>query len=166
MNDREIVDIFLRTQSEQAFRTLYRQKTPALYRIALRITGDVYVAEELVQEMWCVAVRKLPGFEWRSALQTWLVSILMNLARQQFRGKINHAADADILIDPLSHQAQKMDLEKAINLLAPGYRSVIVLHDIEGYKHHEIAAMLEISEGTSKSQLFNARKILRQFLTQ
>lgn len=166
MTDKDTVNRILEHRSEDAFRELYRSKTPALYRIAIRLSGgDVFIAEDLIQEMWCVAVRKLASFEWKSELKTWLTAILINLSKDRYRNDIPSQAVDDLVYPPaISFDPGTIDLERAIDSLPPGYRQVVVLHDIEGYKHHEIAAMLGISEGTSKSQLAHARDKLRQFL--
>lgn len=166
MTDKDTVNRILEYRSEDAFRELYRSKTPALYRMALRLTGgDVAVAEDLVQEMWCVAIRKLAQFQWKSELKTWLTAILINLSKQHYRDDMwIETADIPANTAVSSFDPQSIDLERAIDSLPPGYRQIVLLHDIEGYKHHEIADMLGISEGTSKSQLAHARESLRQFL--
>lgn len=169
MDDRTLVQDFLNNRSERAFMRLYRAKTPHLYRMALRLTQDEYQSEELVQEMWMVATRKLPTFQWKSELKTWLIGILINLYRSMRREaekKVIAKAGqlSELEIAPQSWNESNSDLEKAIALLPPGYRQAIVLHDIEGYKHREIAEILDISEGTSKSQLFYARKAIREYL--
>lgn len=169
VKDQVLVNEFLNSRSEQAFRDLYRDKTPHLYQMALRLTQDEVESQELVQEMWIIAIRKLPGFEWRSELKTWLISILINLSRAKRK-----AQERELMIDTnvLEMEGENLqrtfanthDLEKAIGQLPAGYRQVILLHDVEGFKHKEIAELLDISEGTSKSQLFHARKALRTFL--
>jgi RNA polymerase sigma-70 factor (ECF subfamily) len=167
MSDKEMVTAFLRDRSEDNFRRLYRHHTPQLYRSALRLSGgDVPSAEDIIQEMWCIAIRKLPEFEWRSELRSWLTGILVNLSRQHARLHRRDAVEA--ATNPKFHEplnVQVMDLERAIAALPDGYRQVVILHDVEGFKHAEIAGMLDISEGTSKSQLSHARKSLREMLS-
>lgn len=172
MDDRKLVNDFLHSKSEKAFRALYKSKTPHLYRMALRLTQNDTLSEELIQETWMVAIRKLAEFEWRSELKTWLMGILINLSRKKRKDTesidaIDEAvlSKAEPLIDK-SWSITSMDLESGISKLPPGYRQIIVLHDIEGYKHKEIAELLDISEGTSKSQLFYARKALREYLSE
>lgn len=167
MTDFEMVTDFLQTRSEMSFRLLYRSKMPHLFRMALRLTGyNKEGAEELIQEMWLIAVRKLPEFEWKSELKTWLISILINLSRKKFKETTSEQIErTDSPIETNRSNDDAMDLEMAIAKLPPGYRKIVVLHDVEGYKHFEIAQMLQIDEGTSKSQLFQARKKLRSFLT-
>ena len=168
MTDRQLVDTFLKNQDERAFLNLYRSKTPHLYKMAFRLTQNGTQADDLIQEMWIIAIRKLDDFQWRSELKTWLIGILINLFRsnrkqqEQMMELDVESMDQGMTIETQLLDAQ--DLEMAISKLPPGYRQIVILHDIEGYKHHEIAALLDISEGTSKSQLFYARKALRDYL--
>lgn len=152
-----------------AFLALYRAKTPHLYQMALRLTQDEHQAQDLIQEMWVVAVLKLADFEWRSALKTWLTGILINLFRDKRKKADREVPLEESLLDIQESTFEAAfltanDLERAIATLPPGYRQIIILHDIEGYKHREIAELLDVTEGTSKSQLFHARKALRAFL--
>ena len=166
--DRQLVEDFLKFRSQQAFSRLYRAKTPHLYQMALRLTGQSsYEAEELIQQMWIVAIRRLEIFEWRSTLKTWLTGILINLNREVLNKLVSKKKAEEGLetVQQVSHNTQSIyDLELALSTLAKGYRQVIILHDIEGYTHKEISAWLGISEGTSKSQLFQARKAMREAL--
>ena len=169
MEDQQLVIECLNTRSEQAFSNLYRSKTPHLYQMALRLTQDEDASQELVQEMWIIAIRKLHQFEWRSKLSTWLIGILINLSRTRRKKTEQEVAldNQEMVSDttPDISFATVHDLEKGIAQLPPGYRQIIILHDVEGYKHREIAELLDIGEGTSKSQLFYARKALREFLS-
>ena len=172
MDDKQLVNRFLKSRSERAFVDLYRAKTPKLYPMALRLCShDQQHAEDLIQEMWCIAIGKLAEFQWRSELKTWLTGILINLSREkrkQEEKEMNlHRTLATEVERPLEPSVFDVhDLEKAIGELPPGYRQVIVLHDVEGYTHQEIAELLDIAEGTSKSQLYHARKTLREYLSQ
>ena len=165
MEDRQLVTRFLQTRSESAFRQLYKSKTPHLYRMALRLTGDTDLSEELIQQTWVTAIRKLAGFEWRSELRTWLTGILINLYRN-LRREDEKEVELETVPEPSIPASgfTVIDLEAAIRHLPPGYRQIIILHDVEGYTHKEVAGLLDISEGTSKSQLFHARKAIREFL--
>lgn len=150
---------------------LYRSKTPHLFRMALRLTQDEYQSEELLQEMWIIAIKKLEKFEWRSELKTWLIGILINLARAKRKEQEMEliSDQEDVAAEGSSGElafSNSYDLENGIATLPPGYRQIIILHDIEGYKHREIAELLDVSEGTSKSQLFHARKMLREYLSE
>ena len=94
--DKELVQRFLKTGSEAAFRDLYRSKTPGLYRLALYLSRqDQYIAEEAIQEMWLIAIRKLSVFQWRSTLQTWLAGILINVVRQSHRKILRQAVEME-----------------------------------------------------------------------
>ncbi len=134
--------------------------------MALRLTQNTNESEELIQELWIIAIRKLPEFEWRSELRTWLIGILINLSKAQYQKRKNHEemVDKGNTNSFESNFQASYDLEKAIGQLPRGYREVFILHDIDGYKHKEIAGLLNVTEGTSKSQLFQARKALREYL--
>lgn len=165
-DDAALVERFLRARGEDAFRALYRAHTPALYALALRLTGgDHAEAEDLVQESWVRAVRGLPSFRARSALRTWLCGLLVNVRRERIRVDWREvdAPDIDSAAD-LGVPDDALDLERAIGSLPEGAREVFVLHDVYGYTHREIAEMLGIVDGTSKSQLTRARTLLRESL--
>lgn len=165
LSDRALVESFTVTRDEDSFRALYGRHTPMLYAVASRIAGDQ--SEDLVQDTWIRASERLDSFRWESSLRTWLVAIMLNCFRERVRHTQRDAA-TPMLDDPHDPRwvepGQRLDLERAIAALPPGYREVFVLHDIEGYLHGEIAAMLGISEGTCKSQLSRARAALRKLL--
>lgn len=168
LSDQELVKQFLDSRSDAAFRTLYRGKTPHLYQMALRLTAfNAFEADELIQMMWITAIKRLDTFGWKSSLKTWLTGILININRDELKKVVSKQKLTESLSTtnntPTSTSAY--DVETALTHIAVGYRKVIILHDIEGYQHKEIAALLHISEGTSKSQLFQARKALRLQLT-
>jgi RNA polymerase sigma-70 factor (ECF subfamily) len=120
-------------------------------------------AEDVVQETWQRAAGRVGAFEWRSALSTWLSGILINCARERLRKPGVEPMDP-VAIDLLVARAARepaIDLERAIAALPDGYREVFVLHDVEGLTHEEIASRLDVAAGTSKSQLFHARRALR-----
>lgn len=161
---------FVRSRAEEPFRLLFRRHTPALLRLGQRLLGgDLAAAEDAVQEVWIRAVARLPEFRFESKLRTWLCGFVVNRCREVLRARgaapwtaagaepsDSAAADADA--------AQALDLEQAVQGLPDGYRAVFVLHDVLGLTHREIAVRLEIDEGTSKSQLFLARRALRRRL--
>ncbi len=154
---------------ERAFRELYRRHTPALYQLVLRMLGaNTADAEDVVQETWIRAVRQLPRFRWESSLRTWLSAIGLNLARETLRRcgrtRAEELNDRLGLHVPASRDGDRVDLERAIARLPDGYRTVLVLHDVEGHTHEEISRQLEIAVGTSKSQLFDARRAVRSLL--
>jgi RNA polymerase sigma-70 factor, ECF subfamily len=162
-DDLALVERFLRTRSEDAFGSLYDAHTPALYALAMRLTGgDHSEAEDLVQESWVRAVRALSSFRARSELRSWLCGLLVNVRRGRIRTEWRtvDAPELDPVVETVAPDAA-LDLERAIAALPEGARDVFVLHDVYGYTHREIAEMLGIVEGTSKSQLTRARTLLR-----
>jgi RNA polymerase sigma-70 factor, ECF subfamily len=168
-DDRQLVARFSRAQDESAFRALYRKHTPLLYRLALRMTGDAGNAADIVQDTWVRAVQALPAFRWESRLSTWLAGIAINRSREELRRRepanaLNGAAA------PAGHAGmhpgQRVDLERAIASLPSGYREVLLLHDVEGLTHEEIAQALAIEASTSRSQLTRARAAMRSWLEQ
>ena len=168
--DQFLIDKFLTNRSESAFTQLYRHKTPALFQMALRLTSQSQEAEELVQKTWVIAIEKLQYFKGNSTLKTWLTGILINLNREHYRqGQKLKKTDNQLELEgnPVEMSvSDTIDLEYAIQQLSPGYKEVMLLHDVEGFTHKEIASMLDISDGTSKSQLFQARKIMRKYLNE
>jgi RNA polymerase sigma-70 factor (ECF subfamily) len=164
--DAALAAAFLRDRDEAAFRALYRRHTPALYRVAWRfLGGDGADAEEVVQETWTVAAERLANFHGESSLRSWLTGIALNRCREALRraARAPHAAlDAvPAAASAAAAGASRLDLERALAALPPGYREVLVLHDVEGYSHLEIAEILGVAPGTSKSQLSHARRALR-----
>jgi RNA polymerase sigma-70 factor (ECF subfamily) len=129
--------------------------------------GDEAAAEDLVHDAWVLAVERLSAFEWRSSFRTWLAGIVVNLAKVRFRRADREAPLRDehsVDEGPLSGVFDRVDLERALQNLAPGFRMVLVMHDVEGYTHEEIAALLDVDTGTSKSQLSRARTAMRRAL--
>lgn len=164
--DNQLVGAFLNTRSETAFLQVYHRHTPALFLTALRLLNWIQPdAEDAVQETWKRAVPALPNFRWESTLRTWLTGILIRCSQEMRRKRNPESSPIDPEIIRTRTTASTHDLEKAIALLANGYRAVFLLHDLEGYTHDEIAAMLGIEPGTSKSQLSRARKMLRDHLS-
>jgi RNA polymerase sigma-70 factor (ECF subfamily) len=166
--DRDLVDAVVRDGDEAAFRDLYRRYTPRLYLTVYRLLGQSEMdAEDAVQETWIRAVRQMGRFRWESALSTWLIAIAGNVARDQLRKSWRwderevNGMDAIPVERPV---ADGIDLERAIALLPEGYRTVLVLHDVEGLTHEEIGEALGIAPGTSKSQLSGARRSMRALL--
>lgn len=169
------LDTFRRFRDEASFRRLYRIHTPTLFAVAMRLAGNRTMAEELTQETWVRAITALDSFDGRSQFSTWLTGILINCLRETRRDRdqkhsVLHDEDVAtanvVAAFPNPHTtADKTDLERALVQLAPGYREVVLLHDLYGYTHLEIAAMLGIQEGTSKSQLVRGRAQLRELLT-
>jgi RNA polymerase sigma-70 factor (ECF subfamily) len=164
--DRELVARFLATRDEGAFCALYQAHTPYLWRLAVRLCqGAQTEAEEVVQETWVRGVRLLPRFAWGSALRTWLAGILINCQREGYRTALRQAAlEANESGQESAMSEEGVDLERALASLGEEFRTVLLLFDQEGYTHEEIAIMLQIPAGTSKSRLFAARRALRERL--
>lgn len=167
-DDRTLVDDVLQRGDERAFAVLYARHTPVLFGLALRLaSGRDGDAEDVVHDAWVRAVQRLAEFEWRSALATWLCGFVVRrwreLAREQGRRDEVPIDDAKLSVqDPtLEGTFDRLVLEQAIAALSAGYREVLLLHDVYGYTHAEIGAMLGVEAGTSKSQLARARRALR-----
>jgi RNA polymerase sigma-70 factor (ECF subfamily) len=143
-----------------------------LYNVACRLLGNAADAEDLVQEAFLLAHRKLGTFRGESALGTWLHRLLVNLGLDHLRSRAGRAAQAttgieDVHVAPFTKPdtvAERIDLAQAIARLPDGSRAAFVLHDVEGLEHREVAEILGVSEGTSKSQLHKARLKLREIL--
>ena len=155
---------------EAAFRELFRRHTPHLLQFVSRILGaSAGEAEDVVQDTWLRAYPALVTFRNESSFSTWLCSVGLRASLDAMRrGK---RRSAELVLDDddapleLPHHEDRMDLETAIATLAPGYRTVLLLHDVEGFTHEEIALQLGIAPGTSKAQLFKARRVMRALLT-
>jgi RNA polymerase sigma-70 factor (ECF subfamily) len=165
-DDRDVVAALLRGRDEAAFRVLYQRHTPTLYALAVRLLGERRQdADDVLQETWIRAVAALPRFAWQSTLRTWLCSIVVNCCREVWR-----SARDELVIDeshadaPSVDIAGRIDVETALARMATGYRAVLVLHDVFGFTHEEIAQRLDIEVGTSKSQLSRARRAMRRAL--
>jgi RNA polymerase sigma-70 factor (ECF subfamily) len=167
-SDQALVAALLDGGNELAFRELYRRYTPRLFRIVVNVfDGQEHEAEDVVQETWLRAAAALSTFRWGSSLSTWLSAIALNRAREVLRTRKRWHAEApaeDRLEAPGVNVAERIDLDRAVSRLPAGYRSVYELFDVYGFSHEEIAARLGIAPGTSKSQLFHARRSLRAFL--
>jgi RNA polymerase sigma-70 factor (ECF subfamily) len=169
-SDRHLIEAVLELKDEQAFRLLYRRHTPRLLGFVTRLLGgDKLEREDIVQEVWIQACENLKQFQWRSTFSTWLLGIGLNIVRNNLR----RDRGRQVLVNDRcpSGPCQKednelrIDLERAIEMLPDTNRIVLILHDIEGMTHEEIAAKLEIPDGTTKSRLFRARKMIREWLS-
>ncbi len=162
----------------EAFEQLYREHASRLYNLAYRMTGAAADAEDLVQEMFLLAHRKLGSFKGESSLGTWLYRLGVNLTVDWLRSRQHRNAKATGSLDDEKERGQRLpsvptnemtltrlELERAIAELPESYRSAFVLHDVEGFGHAEIGSMLGIAEGTSKALVHKARVRLRQYLT-
>jgi RNA polymerase sigma-70 factor (ECF subfamily) len=161
-----------------AFEELYRAHAGRLYSLAVRMLGNHADAEDLLQEIFLSAHRKLDGFRGDSALGTWLYRLAMNQILDHVRSRAGRAGqvtdgldDASMLADAVGHRLadraiDRIDLERALGELPDGCRAAFLLHDVEGLEHREVSEVLGIAEGTSKSQVHKARLRLRALLSE
>ncbi|HUP89888.1 MAG TPA: sigma-70 family RNA polymerase sigma factor [Longimicrobiales bacterium] len=167
-SDRELVETVVEHGDERAFRELYRRHTPRLYQLVLRLTGSEQDAEDVVQEAWIRATEAAAQFRWESGFATWLTGIAINRFKELLRKRNRWPSMAlEQIQEPEARPdsvGERVDLQRALEMLPVGYRTVLVLHDLEGYRHEEIAEQLGIAAGTSKSQLFHARRYVRALL--
>ena len=159
-----------------AFGELYSAHAGRLFSVACRMLGNASDAEDLLQEIFLSAHRKLDGFRGESALGTWLYRLAMNHCLDYLRSRAARTNDLTDTLDEepglyepgrggLAEQTiAKMDLERAIAQLPFGCRAAFLLHDVQGLEHREVAETLGIAEGTSKSQVHKARLRLRAIL--
>lgn len=154
-----------------AFRTLYQEHLGRVYAVCLRLAGNAGDAEEYTQDVFVRVWERLASFRGESAFSTWLHRLTVNVVLHARRGAGRRSSRVTLADDPLELEAMPApaaepagDLTQALARLPSGARMVFVLHDVEGYQHDEIASLLEIAEGTSKAQLFRARRLLREML--
>ncbi len=154
-----------------AFERLYRGHVGRIYALARRMTGED-VAEDLTQEVFIRAWQKLDTFKGTARFGTWLHRLAVNhiltrrqtMTRREAR-RVRSEGILDRVTSPLRRDSgSALDLEAAVARLPSGARDVFLLYDVEGYPHSEIAGLMSISEGTSKSQLHRARALLREQL--
>ena len=156
---------------ERALRSLWSQHSPHVDAIVRRLVGDPDLAEDIAQEVWIQIFRALPSYRGESQFGTWAHRIAVNrtlnaLRRVRRLAKLESEIDDDIaIVDQAAERSMlAATIEEAARQLAPGARTVFILHDVEGYTHEEIATELGITAGGSKSQLFKARAKLRRLL--
>jgi len=156
-----------------AFEELYRRNVGRVFALCIRLSGDGALAEELAQDVFVRAWERLGTFRGESAFSSWLHPLTVNVALSERRARRRRTARVMTTDDltPFEKPARRshgpeagLDLEKALATLPPGARSVFVLHDVEGYRHQEIAELTGVAEGTSKAQLHRARRMLREAL--
>lgn len=154
-----------------AFEQLYRRHHARVHGVIARLVGQAGArAEDLVQEAFVRAWQALPAFRFESAVSTWLHRLAVNTALMELRsrrGRPGMDDDEDALesvhiADTAGNAMLGRDLERAVATLPPRARAVLVLHDVEGWKHEEIAAELGMAVGSSKAQLHRARHLLRE----
>ncbi|HEU4827724.1 MAG TPA: RNA polymerase sigma factor [Gemmatimonadales bacterium] len=154
-----------------AFGELYQAHAGRIFALCLRLEGDRARAEELTQDVFVRAWERLATFRGDSAFGTWLHRLAVNVVLAERRSLWRRGRKILFTDDPAAFErpgetaaGSAGDLEGAIAGLPPGARTVFVLHDVEGYTHGEIARLSGIAEGTSKAQLFRARRLLREAL--
>ncbi len=154
-----------------AFEQLYRDHVDRIFALCVRLSGDRLKAQELTQDAFVRAWEQLGTFRGDSAFSTWLHSLTVNVvlgaARSEARYRERVMSDEEKVQTAVASVADPgvgIDLERAIAALPEGARTALVLHDIEGYTHAEIAERQGLSPGTSKAQLHRARKLLREAL--
>jgi RNA polymerase sigma-70 factor (ECF subfamily) len=163
-----------------AFETLYNLHKRRVYAICLRMVGNPAEAEDLAQEAFLQLFRKISTFRGESAFSTWLHRLTVNVVLMHLRKKgideisLDQEPEEDAQETPkkqyggedihLVGAVDRVTLEKSIAELPTGYRTIFVLHDVEGYEHNEIADLIGCSIGNSKSQLHKARMKLRSIL--
>ncbi|MGC2286075.1 MAG: sigma-70 family RNA polymerase sigma factor [Candidatus Acidiferrum sp.] len=164
-----------------AFERIYRMHSPRVYAVCLRMVGNTAEAEDLTQEAFLMLLRKIHTFRGDSAFSTWLHRITVNLVLMRLRRKTpletplddadvpgsdrpslgEELASADLV---LAGSLDRLNLERALQQLRPFQKLVVILHDVQGYKHTEIAQMMDWTIGNSKSRLHRARARLRSLL--
>jgi RNA polymerase sigma-70 factor (ECF subfamily) len=164
-----------------AFERIYRLHSRRVYALCLRMVGNTAEAEDLTQEAFLQLFRKIGTFRGESAFSTWLHRLAVNVVLMKLRKKTLAETPLEDTNDPaeesggprkeiggpdllLTGSIDRVNLERAIDQLPPGYKQVFVLHDIEGFEHNEIAGLMNCSIGNSKSQLHKARMRLRELL--
>jgi RNA polymerase sigma-70 factor, ECF subfamily len=166
----------IRSGDGTAFEELYQQHATRLYNLAFRMAGTAVDAEDLLQDIFLLAYRKLASFRGESSLGTWLYRLAMNhcldvlRSRQARMSQHTDSLDDDAAAEPRAATAlgavSRIDLDRAIGRLPHACRAAFLLHDVEGFGHQEVGSILGISEGTSKSQVHKARLRIRAYLTQ
>jgi RNA polymerase sigma-70 factor (ECF subfamily) len=170
-----IDDVVLRAQRGEvdAFEQIYRSSAPAVYAVCRRMCGSDDEARELVQDTFVRAWERLTQFRGQSSIGTWLHRVAVNVVLEHLRRTKRDAArlvltdedDFGSAPEPVSAES-RMDLATALDTLPAGARTVLVLYDIEGYSHDEIAQMLGLATGTIRAQLWRARRALSKVLDQ
>jgi RNA polymerase sigma factor (sigma-70 family) len=159
----------VRAGDESGFRALYDRHTPQLHLLLIRILGgNAADAEDVLQETWMACCRGLHRFRGESAFSTWLTRIAIRIAQSRLRFTVDAGEFVDLLPAPPPpfSPATRIDLDRAIRQLPAHQRVVVVLHDIQGFTHEEIAEQLGIPVGTSKGTLSRGRATVRRLLSE
>jgi RNA polymerase sigma-70 factor, ECF subfamily len=166
MPDTVLIGRFL-DGDEAAFRALYRRHTPRLRMVVLRLLAHREAdADDVVQETWLAGCRSLHSYRGEARFGTWLTTIGIRAAARRLElGDEPPSDDAIVAIEAAPPLGERIDLERALAMLPDHQRAVIVLHDVEGFTHEEIARQLGVATGTSKGTLSRARAAMRRLLT-
>jgi RNA polymerase sigma-70 factor (ECF subfamily) len=165
MTENELIDACIQN-NRFAQRTLYDRYKRAMYTLAYRLTGDFDEANDVLQDAFLDVFKNLGSFRKDASLGAWIKTIVARKAYKQFK-KVSFIDYSENIIETETWDETMNSeyLEKAILSLPEGFRTVFVMIEIEGFTHREVAEFLTISEGTSKSQLFHAKKRLREMLS-
>jgi len=179
LNEAEAIERAKQGDAE-AFQALYEKHKRRVYSLCLRMTANVAEAEDLTQEAFLQLYRKIATFRGESAFSTWLHRLSVNVVLMHLRKKGLPVVSLEETTQGVEEDSPKKDfgaddlalagsidrlqLQRAVEDLPPGYRTIFVLHDVEGYEHNEIAEIVGCSTGNSKSQLHKARMRLRDLL--
>lgn len=164
-----------------AFERIYRLHNRRVYSLCLRMVGNTAEAEDLTQDAFLQLFRKISTFRGESAFSTWLHRLAVNVVLMRLRKKSATEISLEEVTEPdeesdgprrdfggpdlrLSGSVDRLNLQRAVEQLPPGYKTVFVLHDVQGYEHNEIATIMHCSIGNSKSQLHKARMRIRELL--
>ncbi len=159
-----------------AFKELYDAHATRLYNLAYRMVGAAAEAEDLLQDIFLHAFGKLSSYKGDAALGTWLYRLATNLCLDKVRSRHGKMDRATVALDDERGDAgrvmtqradsvvERLDLERAIAQLPASYKAAFVLHDVEGFEHHEVGEILGVAEGTSKSLVHKARMRIRTLL--
>lgn len=162
----------------RAFERLYERSAGRAYAVCLRMTGDRERARELAHDAFARAWEKLPTFRGESRFDTWMHRLVVNVVLEAQRSERRRLARVSLVDDDSTERAVEgsaaragtdvlaaIDLERAIAALPPNARAVFVLHDVEGYRHDEIATHMQLAPGTVRAHLHRARQLLMRMLT-
>ena len=159
-----------------AFEEIHRRYRRLVYNVALRMTKNAADAEDLTQESFVSCFRSVGGFRGEASFATWLYRLAVNQVKMHFRRRksrpVEQSSDEETRerVSGFARRrsstraVERIAIKDAVGALPPGYRAAFILHDVEGYEHEEIARMLGVNSGTSKSQLHRARTKLREML--
>jgi RNA polymerase sigma-70 factor (ECF subfamily) len=159
-----------------AFETIYRRHSTSLYNLAYRMVGNPTDAEDLLQEVFLLVYSKLGSYQGQAALGTWLYRVATNRCLDHLRSRAKRNQSKTDSLDqgyeraevatPKETTAERMDLDRCIAKLPDSYRAAFILYDVQGFEHREVAEILGVAEGTSKSLVHKARLKIRECLGQ